>query len=270
MSKQTDEKRELLKLKQGLIEKSDMIEQEIHEEIEKPKGMKRIENYFYRNKWYAIATVFLAFVVIFMGIQMFTREKADLSVMLVTSDNEKTPLLSQKVKDIEQALEMYCPDFDSNGYVHVDVLFVDISPSNDTQLMQSNSTKLFGEIQRGVSELYICDRNIFYTEETVTYDEVGQEGGAADYSSFFADIGEAVGLSEYNGTNFIKIAGTQFAADAKWENSCPEVLGFSIRKEEEGMISYEASQPYQQRAKQVLYNILTGNVVNETAAASSQ
>lgn len=49
MSKESDEKRELLRLKQGLIEDSDIIEQDVHEEPEKQTAVKKIDNFFYRN-----------------------------------------------------------------------------------------------------------------------------------------------------------------------------------------------------------------------------
>lgn len=41
MSKESDEKRELLRLKQGLIEDSDIIEQDVHEEPEKQTAVKK-------------------------------------------------------------------------------------------------------------------------------------------------------------------------------------------------------------------------------------
>ena len=164
MSKESDEKRELLKLKQGIIEESDIIEQDVHEQPEEQTTVKKIDNFFYRNKWFVVVGVFFAALVAFFTYQIITREDPDLTVMLVISDTDKAPGLYQKVNDIELALEQYCPDYDNNGYVHVAVYFIDLTKSSDSQYVQSNTAKFYGEIQRGVAELYICDEDIFTTE----------------------------------------------------------------------------------------------------------
>ena len=85
----------------------------------------------------------------------------------------------------------------------------------------------------------------------------------------FADLGEALNMSEYSGKLRICLNDTEFVKDAKWENSCPDTLAFSVRLEKEGMISYKNSAEYQKRAKEVLTNILTGNKVNEAAENNS-
>lgn len=271
MSKESDEKRELLRLKQGLIEDSDIIEQDVHEEPEKQTAVKKIDNFFYRNKWFVVVGVFFAALIAFFAYQIFTREGPDLTVMLVISDTDKAPGLYQKVNDIELALEQYCPDYDNNGYVHVAVYFIDLTKGSDSQYVQSNTAKFYGEIQRGVAELYICDEDIFTTEKAPEEYDPSQDYIDTDvsYETMFADLGEALNMSEYSGKLRICLNDTEFVKDAKWENSCPDTLAFSVRLEKEGMISYKNSAEYQKRAKEVLTNILTGNKVNEAAENNS-
>ena len=60
MSKESDEKRELLKLKQGIISESEVIEQDVHEQPEKQTVAKKIDNFFFRNKWFVAAGAFFA------------------------------------------------------------------------------------------------------------------------------------------------------------------------------------------------------------------
>ena len=267
MSKESDEKRELLKLKQGLIEQSDIIEEDVHEEIVKPTGFKWIENFMYRNKWYFLAAVFAISLLGFMTYQLLSKESADLTVIVAISDSAKTPNIYQKVNDLELAFEQYCPDFDGNGKVHVDVYHIDLTKNSNMQYVQVNTAKFYGEIERGQAELYICDPDILSTVgSSVDYDP---ESTVITYDMMFADIGEATGLEEYKGIKRVSVRDTAFATDAKWENSCPETLAFSIREEKEGMVSYNASKESQIRAKEVLRNILTGNKVNETQTESS-
>lgn len=267
MSKESDEKRELLKLKQGLIEESDIIEEDVHEEIEKPKGFKWIENFMYRNKWYFVAAVFFISLLGFMTYQLLSKESADLTVIVAISDSEKTPDVYRKVNDLELAFEQYCPDFDGNGKVHVDVYHIDLTKNSDMQYVQANTAKFYGEIERGQAELFICDPDILSTAETAA--DYDPDTTVITYDMMFADIGEATGLEEYNGIKRVSVKDTAFAADAKWENSCPDTLAFSIREEKEGMVSYNASKESQLRAKEVLKNILTGNKVNEASDESS-
>ena len=109
MSKESDEKRELLKLKQGIISESEVIEQDVHEQPEKQTVAKKIDNFFFRNKWFVAAGAFFAAVGFFLVYQAVTREQPDLTVILAVSDTSKAPGLYQKVNDIELALEKYCP-----------------------------------------------------------------------------------------------------------------------------------------------------------------
>ena len=258
MASYNDEKRELLKMKQGLIEESDIIETDVEKAvIEKPTGMAAVENFIYHNKWFILVGLFFTLVVGFLVHQTLTREAADMTVVLVTSDVEKAPNLHLKVKDVELALEKYCPDFDKNGNVHVDVFMIDLSKSNpDPQYVNMNSTKFFGEMQRGISQLFICDKDILGTDE---------QGNKVDFDSLFRDLGVATGLEEYEGQNFIKLKDTNLIKDAKWENSCPEILGFGIRNMTSDLLGYgDEALMRNEQAAQVLKNVLTGNIVNES------
>lgn len=75
MSKESDEKRELLKLKQGIISESEVIEQDVHEQPEKQTVAKKIDNFFFRNKWFVAAGAFFAAVGFFLVYQAVTREQ---------------------------------------------------------------------------------------------------------------------------------------------------------------------------------------------------
>ena len=257
MASYNDEKRELLKMKQGLIEESDIIETEADKAVlVKPTGMKAVENFFYHNKWFVIVGLFFAFLTIFLVHQAVTREKADMTVLLVTSDMTKTPNLYQKVNDVELAMEKYCPDFDNDGNIHVNVYMIDLSTANsDPQYVRANTTKFSGEFQRGTAQLFICDTDILYEEDAESQ---------TSFDHVFRDLGIALDMEQYNGETSIKLKDTGFAKEAKWENSCPGILGFSIRKMTSDKAGYsEDSLIRNEQAIEVLSNILNGKIVNE-------
>ena len=100
-----DDKRELLKLKQGIIDES---ESEIHEE-EKPvyelHGFKRIENFFYHNKWYVIAGVFFAAVAAFLINSLLQKQQGDIRVLVVTKDKE----ISSRLRSLKKPSNSTAP-----------------------------------------------------------------------------------------------------------------------------------------------------------------
>lgn len=241
---EADDKRELLKLKQGIIEESDVIVEKNREKTEL-HGIKKFQNYVYHNKWYIICAVAIVGLALFLLIDVFTKEKADLRVMLVTTDMTQTPGLVTKVNDIEKALELYCPDFDNNGNVHVEVYFVDISRVVDDDYYYSNQAKLYGEINNGVAHLFICTKELL---EQIQGDEK---------NDLFVDLEELYGESDALSGHFFKVSGSKFAHAAKWESSCPENMYIIMRKSFDSMyISGDKLKDNHNRAEEILRNIV--------------
>ena len=139
-----DDKRELLKLKQGIINEE---ESEIHEE-EKPvyevHGIKKVENFFYHYKWYVVAGIFFAAVFVFMMVSLLQKEQGDIRVLVVTKNKGIASNVMYKMQEFEKAFELYCPDYDNSGYIHVDVYNVDLSENPDPQYSLAGVTKLTG------------------------------------------------------------------------------------------------------------------------------
>lgn len=263
-SNNDEEKRELLKLKQGLIEESDIIETDVHEQPEKLKGLARFENFVYHNKWYIVVAVFFIVVGGFMLFQLLSKEAADMRVLLVTSDAKQTPDLYRKVNDIELALESYCPDFDHNGNVHVEVYYIDLTKqTGDTYYVTTNTAKFFGELDTGVAQMLICDSGISNDQE------LSDSENLEKFDSFFVDLGEITGDADLSGKTTIKLKDTPLAAAANYENSVPEVLVIGVKNERPDMISYnESSLERNTQAREVLVNILNDNKVGKTDGQS--
>ena len=96
------EKRELLKLKQGLVEDSDIIEVDKHEEIPELHGWKKIENFFYHYKVPLIVGVVASLFIGYMIFDTVTKEKNDLYVLAISTTNKSGIYVKQF--DIEEAL----------------------------------------------------------------------------------------------------------------------------------------------------------------------
>ena len=247
------EKRELLKLKQGLIEESDVVEDyEISHNYEKPVGKKGIENFFYHYKWHVIAAAVIAFFVGFMVIDTITKEKEDLYILAISTTNASR--IYTKQVDIEEALERYCPDFDGNGYVHVGINFINISDENAMlDYANTESMKFTAELHTGDSQMYITDTGML---------EKIAEIAKSDDIQFFLDLSEEYPDAVLYEGQGLQLNTTGFADQARWTD-CPDIVGLYIRGDFVDMTGNKNNIAEQRsRAKIVFDNIVNGNIVN--------
>ncbi len=249
------EKRELLKLKQGLVEDSDIIEVDKHEEIPELHGWKKIENFFYHYKVPLIVGVVASLFIGYMIFDTVTKEKNDLYVLAISTTNKSGIYVKQF--DIEEALEQYCPDFDGNGYVHVGVNFINISTENGVnQYTDADNYKFSSEVITGDSQLFLTDEGIV---------EIIAEMANNDDLQFFLDLSEKYPDAPlYDGVGY-QLNTTDFTEAARWE-SCPDMVGLYVRGEYKDMTgNTENAKLQRERALEVLNNIATGNIVNPPA-----
>lgn len=155
-----NERLELLKMKQGIIEESEIIPESTGEsarQYEKPRGWKKVTNFFYLNKWIIIPALIAAALLSYLTVQFFTREKADISIIVAVSEKENSSLLL-KTQLIEETIEMYCPDFDGNGKVHASIITINMALGTDyAQYSDVENQKLTQELVRFDNPIAICD-----------------------------------------------------------------------------------------------------------------
>lgn len=151
------EKLELLKMKQGIIKESEIVREDEHLPYEKPRGFKKVSNFFYHNTWYLIPLVIAAALVIFLAVQVLSQEKADIEIVVAVT--EKNSELLRKAEIIEKTIEKYCPDFDGNGNIHVNLELIDLS-MGDAQIQYADveRQKFLFEEQNYRRPLTICDK----------------------------------------------------------------------------------------------------------------
>lgn len=244
------EKRELLKLKQGLVEESEIFEETPVEKVEL-HGWKKVENFFYHYKWRVIVITLTVLLVGFMTMQTVMKERNDLYVLLVSTENKSG--IYAKVDDIEKSLEKYCPDFDNNGYVHVGVNFLNLSyEAGISQYTDIEKMKLSAEVTTGDGQMILADEGII---------AVFEDMGGEDLQYFVSLPDEYSDISMCEGQG-LQINKTGFIDDARW-SSCPDNVGIFVRGEVENMMGNDDNAKEQRRrANIVMENIASGNVVN--------
>ena len=239
-----DDKRELLKLKQGIIEESESI----HEE-EKPvyelHGFKKIENFFYHYKWYLAAGLFFAAVAVFLLVSLFTKEQGDMRVLVLTKNSAVAGNVINKTKELELAFELYCPDYDDNGYIHADVYNIDLSDNPDPQYTMANVTKATSEILYGEAQLYIVD-----TEAALSVTNNDMKS--------FVDLEELYPDCPYISGELLHIKECPFAAEAQYYEACPDDLYMVVRQVTADTANPERCEIAQKKALEVIDNIING------------
>lgn len=243
-----DDKRELLKLKQGLIEESETIREE---KQEKPElhGMAKVSNFFYHYKWHVVIAAFFIAVIGFFVYDIVKKEDGDLRVLVVTKDDNIAGNVMYKTQDFELAFEKYCPDFDDSGYVHVDVYNIDLSENSDPQYMNSQSTKIMGEVSFGEAQMYILDAAAM---ETII-DEYAPEDIFYDLEELYPDCEQVEGVGYY-------LKDSELAHLSNYVEACPEDLFLVVRKDLGISANKEKSEAAQERSLQVLDNIVNGKL----------
>ena len=151
MGNYEEERRELLKLKQGLIEESELIPDEKPEKPAELHGMARVKNEIYHIGWAIPIIIGVIALAVFIIAQLASRTKEDICVLIIAvTENSELFRFSESNDVIKPALEKYCVDYDGNGEIYVETIFIDLSDSsgnaqyNDTQHGIFNSQTKYG------------------------------------------------------------------------------------------------------------------------------
>jgi len=169
-----DDKRELLKLKQGLItEEESVIASAEKPVIEKPTGKAAVANFFYHYKVHLIVAAFFIVVGGYLAYDTITREKEDIRFLSIATSDDGTFILSAAMTGIEEAMEFYTPDFDSNGYVHAANFFINANQNGvSPDFFYGNRGKLIAEVQDGTARIFVGDKGAFELfEEDIPYEQ---------------------------------------------------------------------------------------------------
>lgn len=263
-----DDKRELLKLKQGLIEESESIKEEEHgygdKAVYEVVGVKnKVSNFFYHYKWHVIVITFITAIAAFLIITTVIRENGDVRVLAFAKNTNTAASLYYKSNDFELALEQYTKDYDENGYTHVELFYMNMSEDQDYNYYYTNQTKLFSEVSSGTAQMYIADREML---SEILGSQTESEA-YTDLSELYPDNPNIV--DKY----YFKVKGSSLAASAMYVEGCPEDMYIAIRNEEfkgYNQISGKQISENHARAMEILDNIIKGSKVTADEAAVSE
>ncbi len=148
-----DRKIELIKLKQGVIESSDVIK-EVHEEKPKLTLSQKLSGMWYRSKWLIIFAAAMVFAFAYIIYDTATAEHPDFTVLAISSD---TGLYYRSV-ELEEFMESYA--YDANGDGEVSVLIYNITTDyGDPNTATSAQAQIMSQLQSGENVIIISDES---------------------------------------------------------------------------------------------------------------
>lgn len=218
------EKLELIRLKQGVIEESETI----HEEHEAPKKyniFQKISNFFYANKWWLGLGGFFAALAGFLIWQVVTTVHPDMIILLVSHNDLFYASCSEGISAI---FEQYIDDVNQDGEVVVDVYYM---PSSATTMERDgymgDNAKLAAEFQIGEAVLVISD---YDADEFIV-----PEHTLVNLEEYFGDYEETEDMR-------FMLSGTKFADVLEYDEPFDDDIYIGIRQVRETMDSIEEMQ----------------------------
>lgn len=218
------ERLELIRLKQGVIEESETIHEE-HEEKKHYTIWQKISNFFYHNKWWMGIGGFFVFLTGFLVWQVVTTVHPDMIILLLIDDDE----FNYACRDaISELFSQYIGDENGDGEVVVDVYY--IPTSDDTANMDAytgDHTKLIAEFQISEAVIVISDEGAdqFIVPDSTLY----------NLEEDFGNYAETEEMRFY-------LSGTKFAKAIGWEKGLDEDVYIGIRSVRQTMDSEEKMQ----------------------------
>ena len=151
-----NDKLEMLKLKQGVVEDTHQLEAE-KAIVVKPKGWKAVENFFYLNSVYIILFTIFFVIAGFLLHNLLTTKRPDMTVMALPQSG-----VAEKISKFEDLFEKYTTDVNGDGKKYVSVIHIPIEPSADSfdanpSATMGYQTKFLAELQAGKTMLIISN-----------------------------------------------------------------------------------------------------------------
>lgn len=245
MGNYNDEKRELLKLKQGLIEESELIPENVHEALPELHGMERVKNEIFHLGWALPVIIGVVALAIFIITQLAGRKKEDLRVLIVpAAANSEMTKFSDNTEVVKTALEKFCADYDGNGEIYVAAPYVDITETSENREYLDMQYERFNtEVFAGTAVLILADPELL--------DKLN-EAYENELSAFVDFSGEFPEEKLYKGCG-VRIAGTSLAE----EIGCETAVLFVRDKLGNG--GEKKTARYRDRAVEVLKSIVGAN-----------
>lgn len=147
------ERIELMRLKQGVIEESEIIREE-KEEKKRLSLWGKIRNFLYHSKWWLGITVFIVGIFAFLIVDYVTQVEPDIIVMVLTDDAD----IQNRTPEIEAYFTQFTEDENGDDKIKVDIYPIPVNDNFESSDFYTGSvTKLSTQFQMADAIFVLTD-----------------------------------------------------------------------------------------------------------------
>lgn len=213
------ERLELIRLKQGVIEESETIHEEQPEEKHYTIWQK-IGNFFYHNKWWMGLASFFVFLTGFLVWQVVTTVHPDMIILLLIDDDEFNYTCNTQISEL---FSQYIGDENGDGKTVVDVYYIPTSDATaEMDAYSGDHTKLIAEFQISEAVIVISDEDAdqYIVPDSTLYDlekDFGQYAETEEMRFYLSgtEFAQAVGWTKLDKDVYIGIRSVRKTMDSE-------------------------------------------------------
>ncbi len=208
------EKIELVKLKTGVIDESDIIKEEVSDPIKLSKT-QWIKNFWWHNKIIIILVMLAVVVVAYITYDSLSRVKPDIKIIMTVNNG-----LTNRIEEIEDYFERFCPDINGDGEIKAQIISVPLTDDTDdyVQIQQYQETYL-ANMQTG--------EIIFILTDDKTDTDIYSEN---DSDNLLADVSEEFENNEFVTEKGLSLKGDYIEDVFKYHTDYPQNIYLGMRK----------------------------------------
>lgn len=209
-----NEKIELVKLKTGVIDESDIIKEEISAPVKLSKK-EWLKNFWWHNKIIIIIVILALAVVSYITYDTLSRVRPDIKIIMTVNNG-----LVNRTEEIENYFERFCTDLNGDGEVKVQVLSAPLTDDTDdyVQIQQYQEVYL-ANMQTGEVIFILTDDKT----DTDIYSENESDNLLSDLSSEFKD-------NEFVNNKGLALKGDYIEDVFKYHTNYPQNIYLGMRK----------------------------------------
>ncbi len=240
--KNAEEKIEVLKLKQGVIDQSDAINSGGNTARSYTKTDK-IKNFLYHNKWWLGIASFITIIAAFLIYDTLTTIHSDVRIMLL-SDNDNLQIHKNQIHEF---FNSYVIDYNEDDRNYTDIVFIPISYDKGKNIASGGNyentlSNLSNQFQLGECMMLLADSAAdYYIEPETTLENLEE---------YFPDCPYVEGHKFYlKDTEFAKMIGLK-------PDEIPDDLYIAVRKPAKNLSSDETNKTNYDNAMETLKTIV--------------
>lgn len=212
-----EERKELIKLKQGLIEDTNVVNEAEAETAVKRSLWQKFRSFIYLNKWWLVLVLIFGSIAGFLIHDLATKPSPDI-VILVICDSPKVGNES----DLQAYIESLSEDFNGNGKVQASVYYIQLSADDYRNYAFGTDNKLITQLQSSDAVIVIGGKNLtdMYTDAKT-----------GELEDVFMDMNELFPDNSHIKSGRFYLKGTKFAERIGIDNDdVPYDMYITIRK----------------------------------------